>query len=134
MIWRDIFLSKVIEEKEIIEAFSCILNIDKGKINLIRNILNFRDDDLLTCIIDSLDGDFCMCLDCYVDFNMDNEFEVISSLSMKINCDILITDDTGDNRDNPYAFVIFSPCADPKKVEIDPKLFDEEYKMKIIKN
>jgi hypothetical protein len=73
-----------------------------------------------------------MNLDCYTNFNIDDEFKAISLLCVKIDCDAIITDDTEENRENPYSFILFAPQANPRKVEVNPRLFDEKYEIKII--
>jgi hypothetical protein len=131
MIWREIFLNKDITKKDLAKVFSELFDIDVNKINLINNVTDFRDNDILTYIIDPSLGDFCLKLDCFTSFKVDNEFNSISSLCTRIGCRALISNDNGDDKDNPYSFVLFEPSGQVKKVKINAQLFDKYDEFKI---
>jgi hypothetical protein len=130
MIWREIFLNKSTEKKDLARVFSELFDIDINKINLIENITDFRENDMLTCVIDQLAGDFCLKLDCFVNFKIEDEFNKISKLCVKTASKALISDD--NDNDNSYSFILFEPSGQIKKVEINSQLFDEYDEIKII--
>jgi hypothetical protein len=130
MIWREIFLNKSINKNDLIGVFAELFNTDASKINLIDNVTDFRENDILTCVVDRWLGDFCLRLDCFVNFQVENEFNVISRLCAKIESRALISD---DDKDNPYCFILFEASGQIKIVEINSQLFDEHNELKIIK-
>lgn len=132
MIWRDIFLDKNISNRTIINAFSLVFNIDAHQINLINNITEFKNNYLLTCIIYRNPGNFPLQLDCYVNFEIKNEFNTISHLCKILDCQILITNDEYGYEYDPWSFILFKTSGQIKRVTVDSELLDQDNNLKIL--
>lgn len=133
MIWRDIILDKNINKKELIKAFSLVFGLGRDRINSIDDITEFGDNYLFTFITYWLQGNFCLQLDCYPDFKIEDEFRVISHLCKILDCQALITNDKGEDVYNPWAFILFKPSGEVNKVYVDDELLDKYNELKIIR-
>ena len=134
MIWRDIVLDRNISKSELTKAFSTIFDIDTNQVSFIENIIDFEDNYLLTCIINRLPGNFCLSLDCYLNFEIKNEYDTISRLCKILDCQALITNDEGEDVYNAYAFILFEPSGLVRKIIVDHDLYDEYGELKIVSN
>jgi hypothetical protein len=126
MIWQEIWLSKKVAFREIVDTFAKVFCIDPRKVGVDASIMPILPSTTIKVVVQDLGGgDFPFVLSVYLAPpveapSRESEAEIVGNICRALDCDCLISDESV----NPYVMLRVNRLGEVQAVSLDVDMLD----------